>query len=311
MQPIDTLLQARWIIPVEPDQQVLEDHALAIQNGRILEILPTTQARSKYTPGACLELSSHVLIPGLVNAHGHAAMTLLRGLADDLPLMEWLNQHIWPAEARWVCADFVHDGTQLAMAEMLRGGITCFNDMYFFPDTTADAARRCGMRACVGLIVIEFASAWAANADEYLEKGLALRDNLRNDPLIHTAFAPHAPYTVSENALERIKVLADQLDLPVHMHVHETATEVAQELSQNGCRPLARLAKMGLVSRNLAAVHMTQLQTDEIAQISEAGVSVHSLPGIQSEVSQRFLPGSQAGRRRYQCSLGHRWRRQQ
>ncbi len=293
MQTIDTLLQARWIIPVEPENQTLEDYALAIRDGRLVDILPAQQAQTKYTPIEHLKLPSHVLIPGLVNAHGHAAMTLLRGLSDDLPLMEWLNKHIWPAEARWISAEFVHDGTQLAMAEMLRGGITCFNDMYFFSEVIADAARDCGMRACVGLITVEFPSAWAANADEYLEKGLALHDTLRHDPLIHSAFAPHAPYTVSEASLARIRVLADQLDVPIHIHVHETAGEVEQSIQQQGCRPLALLDKLGLISPNLIAVHMTQLQTDEIARIAEAGASVVHCPESNLKLASGFCPVAQ------------------
>ncbi len=165
-QPIATLLNARWIVPVEPEGCVLEHHALAIQDGRILAILPQNEAASRYTAEVCLHLDQHVLIPGLINAHTHASMTLLRGLADDLPLMIWLQDHIWPAEARWVSPEFVHDGAQLAMAEMLRGGITCFNDMYMYPAVVAAAVQACGMRACMGLIVLDFPTAYARNSDD-------------------------------------------------------------------------------------------------------------------------------------------------
>lgn len=304
MQSVDTLLNARWIIPVEPEGTVLEDHALAIDAGRIVEILPQPQAEIKYSAAVNLSLPAHTLIPGLINAHTHAAMSLLRGLADDLPLMAWLNDHIWPAETRWVSAEFIRDGTELAMTEMLRGGITCFNDMYFFPEVTARAARTCGMRACIGLIMIDFPSAWARNADEYLQKGLALHDDLRHDPLIRTALAPHSPYTVSDAPLERIRVLADQLDLPVHMHVHETAAEVEQGLNQRGKRPLAHLDELGLVSPHLLAVHMTQLTASEIARSAQAGIHVIHCPESNLKLASGFCPVAQLDAAGVNVALG-------
>ncbi len=287
---IDTLIEARWVIPVEPDGVVHEDHAVAIDDGRILDLLPSGEARTRYRARTVRELPDHVLIPGLVNAHTHAAMTLLRGLADDLPLMRWLKEHIWPAEARWVGTEFTHDGTQLAMAEMLRGGTTCFNDMYFFPDVAARAASACGMRACVGLIVIDFPSAWAADWEEYLSKGLALHDRYRGDPLIRTAFAPHAPYSVGDAALARIRTLADELDLPVHMHVHETADEVRQSEQEHGMRPLQRLHALGLVSPALLGVHMTQLTEDEIGLLAETGAHVIHCPESNLKLASGFCP---------------------
>jgi Cytosine deaminase and related metal-dependent hydrolases len=290
MQEIDSLLHARWVIPVEPDNQVWEFHSLVIDKGRILDILPQEKARAKYRARASFELTEHALIPGLVNAHTHAAMTLLRGLADDLPLRAWLKEHIWPTEARWVSADFVHTGTLLAMAEMLKGGITCFNDMYFFPEVTARAASACGMRACLGLIAVEFPSAWAKNSDEYLAKGMALYEQYRNAGLIHTALAPHAPYTVSNEVLERIRVLADQWELRVHIHLHETAAEVKESIQQFGMRPLARLNRLGLVSASLLAVHMTQLEEAEIERIAEAGVYVIHCPESNLKLASGFCP---------------------
>lgn len=290
MQPIDTLLSARWIIPVEPDSCILNSHALAIQEGRIRELLPKAQADAKYRPALRFDLAHHALIPGLVNAHTHAAMNLLRGLADDLPLMEWLNQHIWPAENRWVSEDFVYDGTLSALTEMLRGGITCFNDMYFFPEVTAAAVRQCGMRACVGLIVIDFPSAWAKSTEEYLSKGLALQTELADDPLLSTAFAPHSPYAVSDATLRKIGTLATERGIPIHIHVHETAAEVEQSSQQRGCRPLQRLEELGLVSPRLLAVHMTQLEPSEIALLANAGVHVVHCPESNMKLASGFCP---------------------
>ncbi len=303
-QAIATLLHARWIVPVQPDGCVLEHHALAIQDGRILAILPQAEAATRYRADTTLHLDRHVLIPGLINAHTHASMTLLRGLADDLPLMSWLQDHIWPAEARWVDPDFVRDGTRLALAEMLRGGTTCFNDMYFFPEVTTTAVREAGMRACVGLIALDFPTAYARNLDEYLDKGLALHSELQNDPLVRVAFAPHAPYTVSASALERIGRLADELDIPVHIHVHETAAEVADFEARHGCRPLARLNQLGLVSPRLLAVHMTQLEPVEIDQLAQAGAHIAHCPESNLKLASGFCPSARLDAAGVNLALG-------
>ena len=290
MSAIDTLIHSRWIAPVEPDTAIYEHHSLAIQEGRILEILPTARARDTYSADVEHELDRHLLIPGLVNAHTHAAMTLLRGIADDLPLHEWLNEHIWPAESRWVNEEFVHDGTQLAIAEMLRSGTTCFNDMYFYPDVAARVAAGCGMRASVGLIVLDFPTIWASDADEYISKGLAVHDHYRGDPLIRTMFAPHAPYTVSDKPLEHIRVLADELDIGVHMHVHETAEEIDKAIELTGKRPLNRLHELGLVSPALLAVHMTRLSAEEISHFANQGGHVVHCPESNLKLASGFCP---------------------
>lgn len=287
---IDTLIHARWVIPVTPDDRVLEHHSVAVQGGHILEILPIAEAKEKYSAANEHELASHILIPGLINAHTHAAMSLFRGLADDLPLMTWLNDHIWPAEKRWVSEEFIADGTRLAIAEMLRGGITCFNDMYFFPDITARIAAESGIRAMVGLILIDFPSAWAESADEYLHRGIEVHDRYRNHPLIDTAFAPHAPYTVSDAPLNRIRTLADELGIPIHMHVHETDDEITHSLEQFGVRPLERLQNLGLLSPSLMAVHMTKVEADEIAAFAQAGAHVLHCPESNQKLANGFCP---------------------
>ncbi len=301
---IDTLLHARWVIPVEPEGVVLDHHAIAVEGGQIASILPSDEARKRYRPREERALPRHALIPGLVNAHTHAAMSLLRGLADDLPLMTWLNEYIWPAEKQWVSEEFVADGTRLAIAEMVRGGTTCFNDMYFFPDQAGRVAAAAGMRAVVGLILIDFPSAWAENADDYLRRGLEVHDQFRNDALISTAFAPHAPYTVSDPPLERVRVLADELEIPVHMHLHETRDEVKQGLARDGVRPLKRLAELGLLSPALAAVHMTQLQPEEIARFAESGGSVIHCPESNLKLASGFCPVADLLRAGVNVALG-------
>ncbi|MDX1250646.1 MAG: TRZ/ATZ family hydrolase [Gammaproteobacteria bacterium] len=290
MHNVDTLIHARWIIPVEPEGAVYEHHSLAMRDGRILDILPTSEAGAKYRSHTVLDLSEHALVPGLVNAHTHAAMSLFRGLADDLPLMEWLNNHIWPAEGAWVSPEFVADGARLAIAEMLRGGTTCFSDMYFFPDETARVVEDSGMRACIGLIVIDFPTVWAGDAAEYLHKGLEVHDRYRDHPLVRTAFAPHAPYTVSNGPLEKIRMYADELDTPIHMHIHETADEIGQSLGHHSERPLRRLDKLGLLSPYLIGVHMTQLTDDEIARYAAAGSHVVHCPESNLKLASGFCP---------------------
>ncbi len=290
MQHVDTLIHARWVIPVEPDNTVLEHHSIAIQDGKIVAILPSDEARASCQSETSHELDQHVLIPGLINAHTHASMSLMRGLADDLPLMEWLNDHIWPAEGRCISPAFIRDGSRLAMAEMLRGGTTCFNDMYFFPNEVAHQAEQVGIRAVVGLIVIDFPTAWAQAPDEYLHKGLALHDEVRNSSLVTTAFAPHAPYSVSDGPLEKVAMYAEELDIPIHMHVHETADEVSQGLQQHGKRPLARLAELGLLSPQMVAVHMTQLEDEEIGRFAESGGHVVHCPESNLKLASGFCP---------------------
>ncbi|MDH4135063.1 MAG: TRZ/ATZ family hydrolase, partial [Gammaproteobacteria bacterium] len=228
--------------------------------------------------------------PGLVNAHTHAAMSLFRGLADDLPLMDWLQNHIWPAEGRWVSAEFVFEGTELAIAEMLKSGTTCFNDMYFFPEAAAQAARDAGMRATIGLILIDFPTAYAQTPDEYIDKGLRLHDELRNEPLIRTAFAPHAPYSVSDGPLVRIRTVNNELNLPLHMHIHETAHEVNEAVEKSGQRPLARLDGLDILGPSLVAVHMTQLEDAEIARLAETGASVVHCPESNLKLASGFCP---------------------
>ncbi len=300
----DLIIHAGWIVPVNPAGTVLEAHSIAIGGGRILAVLPTAEARTLEGVTEELELPGHALIPGLINAHTHAAMSLLRGLADDLPLMEWLNGHIWPAEQKWVSEEFVHDGTLLAMAEMLRGGVTCFNDMYFFPDCTARAAVMAGMRATIGLIVLDFPTVWAADADEYLSRGLEIHDQFRNDALIRTAFAPHAPYSVSDGPLERIRMLADELEIPVHMHVHETADEVRAAVMATGKRPLRRLAEMELLSSSLMAVHMTQLDAEDKALLYASGASVIHCPESNLKLASGFCPVTELAENGVNVAIG-------
>ena len=290
LETCDLLIEAGWVVPIVPHGVVLEDHAVAISGGRILALLPSAEAASRFLPKETVRRPEAALIPGLVNAHVHNPMTLLRGVADDLPLKVWLQQHIWPIEAAVLSQGFVEDGVLLAIVEMLRGGTTCCNENYFFPDVQAATYAKHGFRALVGLPVIDFPTAWAATDDEYFERAGAVHDQWKGHPLVATAFAPHAPYTVGDANFERIRMLADQLDIPVHLHLHETAQEVQQSIDKHGQRPIARIDRLGLLNDRLIAVHMTQLTDAEITLCAQRGVSVAHCPESNLKLASGFSP---------------------
>lgn len=284
---IDLLIEARWIATVDTDE-VLKNHAVAVNNGLIVAILPVAEARNRFHPAIRKTLDQHILIPGLINLHTHAAMSLMRGIADDLPLMEWLQKHIWPAESALVSPQFVLDGTRLACAEMLRGGITCFNDMYFFPQAAAQACSEFGMRAALGITALEFPSNYASDADDYIAKGLAAREACGDNPLLSFCLAPHAPYTVSDRSFQRMTTLAEQLGLPIHCHIHETSQEVEDSLQQHAQRPLARLQALGLIGPEFIGVHAVHLNDAEIVMLAAANASIAHCPSSNLKLASGF-----------------------
>ncbi|UKE74808.1 TRZ/ATZ family hydrolase [Xanthomonas graminis] len=300
----DLLIEAGYVVPIEPHAVVLEDHAVAVRGSEIVAVLPTAEARARFAATRTVSRPDAALLPGLVNAHTHNPMTLLRGIADDLPLMVWLQQHIWPVETAVIGAEFVADGTALAIAEMLRGGTTCANENYFFSDVQAAVYKQHGFRARVGTVIIDFPTAWAKTSDEYFERACEVHDQWRDDPLIGIAFAPHAPYTVNDANFERVRMLSDQLDVPVHLHTHETAQEIADSLKQYGQRPLARLDRLGLVNDRLIAVHMTQLTDAEIHLCAERGVSVVHCPESNLKLASGFCPACALQRAGVNLAIG-------
>lgn len=281
----------RWIVPIEPAGTVLENHAIAVDHaGTIVAVLPVAEMRALYAAERETVLADHVVTPGLFNLHTHAAMTLLRGYGDDLPLMDWLHTRIWPAEKELLSEDFVAAGTRLACLEMLRGGTTCFSDMYFFPGAAAVAAREIGMRAHLGLTVIDLPTAAGGDADDYLDRGLALYDRQRGDPMVSFAFAPHAPYTIADSTFERIAMLMGQTGLPIQIHLHETRDEIAQGEARHGMRPVARLERLGLVSPQLTAVHAVHLDASEIRLFADRGVSIAHCPASNLKLASGIAP---------------------
>jgi 5-methylthioadenosine/S-adenosylhomocysteine deaminase len=292
MSTAETLIHAGYIVPVVPRGQVLENHALAMKQGRITAILPSEEA-GDIDAAEEIHLPHHVLLPGFINAHGHAAMTLLRGYADDLALAPWLENYIWPAEARHVSQEFVRDGTDLALAEMIRSGTTFFSDMYFFPNVVAERAQRAGLRCQLSFPIFDFPSAWGQDADDYISKGLALRDDLKHSDLVSVVFGPHAPYTVNPDALAKVATLANELDLVIHTHLHETAQEVADFEAAQGCRPLAKLHELGLIGPRTQCVQMTELDEEEIALLATVGAHVIHCPESNMKLASGRCPVSE------------------
>ncbi|MDO3385028.1 TRZ/ATZ family hydrolase [Gilvimarinus sp. SDUM040013] len=289
-KPVQLLIKARWILPILPARKVFSDCAVAVMGGRIEAILPWQEADKQYSAEQTLTLDRHILMPGLVNCHGHAAMSLLRGYADDYPLDTWLNDFIWPAEKKHVDADFVRDGTELAIAEMIHSGTTCFADMYFFPEQVALAAKRAHMRSQITFPVLDFATTWGDGPSDYIAKGLELHDEYRADDLIRIGFGPHAPYTVSDNHLKRIAVLAEELQAPIQIHLHETAKEVADSIAEYGMRPIERINKLGLLTPRTQCVHMTQIDDSDLQLLTSSGAHVIHCPESNLKLASGFCP---------------------
>ena len=285
------ILSARWVLPVEPHHTVLENHAVVIDGGKIVAILPTTDARRQFPDAAVTRLDTHALIPGLINLHTHAAMTLMRGLADDTPLMTWLNDHIWPVESKHLSENYVYDGTEVACAEMLRSGTTCFADMYFYQDVAATAVKAAGMRAALGGAVLEFPTPYAADADAYIARALASRDMFAADPDLKLMITPHTPYTVSDQTFRKLVAIANEMDdLTMMCHIHETVGETTEGVKTHGMRPIARLAQLGVLGPNLIAVHCVHINAAEIALFKSHGVHVAHCPTSNLKLASGIAP---------------------
>jgi 5-methylthioadenosine/S-adenosylhomocysteine deaminase len=289
-QDLPIIIRARWVVPVNPSGRVIHDGAVAINADRIVAVGPAQDLSEQYPHSPVEHYPNHLLMPGLINTHSHAAMALLKGVGDDMALLPWLTERIWPLEGKLMSEQFVFDGAVLAATEMLQGGITCFNDMYFFPQATARAAKALGMRATVGIIVIDFPSAYGAGPDEYLTKGLALRDTYRDDALISFAMAPHAPYTVSDEAFTKVAAYSAELGLPVHCHLHETAFEVQESVRNFGMRPIERLARLGLVNSDLIAVHAVHCSPHDIELLAKAKAHIAHCPHSNLKLASGLMP---------------------
>jgi 5-methylthioadenosine/S-adenosylhomocysteine deaminase len=264
MNQIDLILNCRWLIPIEPETTIYEDYAIAIHEGKIRDVLPQQELVKLYTAHSVINFNDHVILPGFINAHTHSPMTLFRGLADDLPLMEWLNDHIWPAEKKWLNKEFIQDGTEIAIGEMIKSGTTCFNEHFFSPEVIANTTIEAKIRACIGGTIINLPTNWSKDEMDGFEKSKALFQEFGAHELVTWSLAPHAPYTTTNTILHKISDFSKEHGLPIHMHVHETASEIAQSIEQYGMRPLKRLSTIGLLSNRLQCVHMTQIDEEDI-----------------------------------------------
>ena len=303
-ESVDLLIEARWVLPIAPENQALRGHALAVRDGKIAAIGPVAELLERFEPRERIVRDAHALLPGFVNAHTHAAMSLLRGLPADRPLMPWLRQTIWPAEQRWLSPDFVRDGTQLAVAEMLRAGITAFGDMYLFPEETARIAAAARIRAVIGLPVAEAASAWAENANAYLAKAEQLWDEYQANPWVSLQFAPHAPYSVLDETLQRVRRVADELDARIVMHLHETRAEVSESVARSGMRPLRRLEQLGLLRPGFTGVHMNHLDEQDLDTIARTGIAVIACPQSNLRLGSGSCPLRELAARSVPVGLG-------
>ncbi len=288
-QEYDALILPKWLVPVEPAATVLENYGLVIDGDRIA-LLATRQELLKHSYRQVLELPDSILLPGLVNAHGHAAMSLFRGMADDLPLHSWLQDHIWPAESNWVNEEFVSAGADLAIAEQLLAGVTCFSDMYFYPQIMCARVHHSGIRAQILMPILDFPVPGVRNVDDAISQGLALHDDFKHHPRVDTGFGPHSPYTLDDSSLNKLLTMLNQLDVAVQMHVHETEKEVQDSLQQYGMRPLSRLAELDLLGPNFQAVHMTQVDAQDIELLLHNNCSVIHCPNSNLKLASGFCP---------------------
>ncbi|CAI5721104.1 unnamed protein product [Hyaloperonospora brassicae] len=317
LQSVDLIIFAAYVVPVIPRNAILSDHAIVVDKSRIVALLPRVEAITRFVGVDERHLSAHIVTPGLVNLHTHSAMTLLRGLADDKALCDWLVQDIWPTEAAFVCPEFVKAGMTHAVAEMLRCGTTCCNDMYFFPNEVCRVLEETGFRGAVGQIIMEFPGPYGSGPDEYLRKA---EPNLEKyapgcHDLITVTMAPHAPYTVSDTSLQRADALAKKYKARVHMHLHETASECSDSENLNrasmschqsdqNLRPLANLKRMDLLSERLICTHMTQLTETEMDAVAAAGAHVVHCPSSNLKLASGIAPVTEMIKRGVNVGIG-------
>jgi 5-methylthioadenosine/S-adenosylhomocysteine deaminase len=301
---VDHIIHAKWIIACETTNTVLDNHALVIEKNLIKDILPSKAAEQKYTAQSMQHYNHHAITPGFINAHTHLAMNYFRGLADDLALMDWLKNHIWPTEKKWASHEFVRDASLFAMAEMIRGGTTCFNDMYFFLQATAEAAEIAGLRAHIGITLLEQPTTWAQTAEEYLAKGLEFYEIYKNYPLIKTTLAPHAPYTVSDENLLRVKEIAEKYNLKINIHLHESTDEINQSLQENGKRPIQRLHDIGFLDPRVIAIHMANINDDDLKILAKTKPAIVHCPESNMKLASGAAPIVEFHKAKFTVALG-------
>jgi len=304
MKSCDLIISAPWVLPVAPENTALTEHSVAISGGTIIAVGPTDYIVQNYSGTEHLKLTHHIVLPGLINTHCHSAMTLLRGAGEDQPLKAWLEETIWPLEAAVMDDNYVTLGTQLAVAEMLLCGTTTFSDMYFLPEKVADVCIDVGIRAQLSFPIIEFANAWSHSADDALAKGLALHEQLKGNNLVHVALGPHSGYSLSAAELEHIAQVGLEQNLPIQMHIHETAQEVADAHQSMGQSWIERCAEIGMLGPHVQAVHMTQISDSELKLIADTDTRVVHCPTSNLKLASGYCPTTQLRDAGITVSLG-------
>ncbi|WP_299978104.1 TRZ/ATZ family hydrolase [uncultured Pseudoteredinibacter sp.] len=303
-QPIDTLIQCRWLITMDSKRRVLEHHSIAVKDGKITAIVPNSEAEDLYQANECIKLEQHIALPGLVNTHGHLAMSLLRGYADDYPLHDWLNDHIWPAEGKFVSHEFVADGARLAMAEMIRGGTTAFSDNYFFPEAVAEVCAEVGMRGSLYSPILNFPTAWGSGPEETIAKSCKLIEQYQEHALVNIGFGPHAPYTVSNEAFSEIAKQEAKYQCGIMVHLQETQKEVDDSIEQYGQRPTERLQSLGVMNERTQCVHMTAVSDEDISILQASKSHVVHCPESNLKLASGFCPTEKLRQAGVNVSLG-------
>jgi len=290
MISVDYILSADYVLPMDEALTVISDGAIAIKGTDIKEVGQSDAIFKKYTAVNVIKERSGVIMPGLINTHTHAAMVYFRGIADDLPLTDWLNNHIWPAENTWLSPEFVSDAIELACLEMLKGGVTTYNDMYFYEDAAGRSAKRIGMRAVLGAGILDFPSKSASTADQYFENAESFIRDWKGDDLITPCIAPHALYTCGPETLKRSKAIAEKYDIPLHIHISETEWEVRDVLARYKKRPVEYLESLSFLGKNVLAAHCIWVEDNEIELLAKRGVSVSHCMESNLKLASGFAP---------------------
>jgi 5-methylthioadenosine/S-adenosylhomocysteine deaminase len=298
------IISASWIFTSNSEGQLLSDYSIVIENDKIIDLVPQDKVFDEYEANDIYQLTDHILIPGLINTHTHAAMSLFKGFADDLPLQDWLNDYIWPAEKEFINSSFVKDGSILALSEMIKSGVTTFNDMYFFPDATAEAVKELGVRSNIGLVVLDFPTNYATDPEDYLLKGFEFRDKWRNEELITTSIAPHAPYSVSDEAFTLINTYSEELSINIHTHLHETQWEIEDSIEKYGITPVQRLNNLGIIGPSLMAVHCVHLNDQDMATLAKNKVSIVHNPSSNMKLGSGIADIAKMLKQNLNISLG-------
>jgi len=298
------IISASWIFTANSEDQLLYDYSVVIKDNKIIDLVHQSKVFSEYEADEIYQLTDHILIPGLINTHTHASMSLFKGFADDLSLQDWLNNYIWPAEKKFVNSSFVRDGSILALSEMIKAGVTTFNDMYFYPDATAEASIELGVRSNIGLVVLDFPTNYASDPEDYLSKGFEFRDRWRNEDLITTSIAPHAPYSVSDEAFALINTYSEELGINIHIHLHETQQEIEDSLKMYGMTPVQRLNNLGIINPSLIAAHCVYLNEQDIAILAKNKVSIVHNPSSNMKLGSGIADVAKMLKQNLNVSLG-------